>query len=282
MLVLETGGQAEPVEWKTAPIGHIPGFGLLGDAFVYRFPDVGDFVVDRRGTSVRVFPRTDPDSDDFIFVLTRGVLPRVIQLRGSVCLHASGVLVGGRVIGFVGISGSGKSTLAAAMVDRGFPLVSDDVLPLRLSPAGEVLAGPGLADIRLYPSTARALGLDQNVQPPGPGETKARWHPHPDRVIADPFPLSELYLLLPTEPVSPASPGARRGSRLGPGETFRALTGNSFWIHAEATGPLADAMPHVAEVAAAVPLRPLSYQLNARGFAAVGRILRALVRNDDG
>jgi len=62
-----------------------------------------------------------------------------------VVLHASGVELNGRAALFLGSSGAGKSTLAAALVQRGYPLVTDDFCVInsgcgtvfKLAPDGE-------------------------------------------------------------------------------------------------------------------------------------------------
>ena len=93
-------------------------------------------------------------------VFIAGLLPSVLlQLGGSMVLHASAVEIGGRTLAFVADSGMGKSTLGALLCDRGARLVTDDVLRLdftgpivrcalgtlenRLRPQAQALAGVG-------------------------------------------------------------------------------------------------------------------------------------------
>src|SRR5262249_52962005 len=104
------------------------------------------------------------------------VIPRVLHLRGTTCLHASAVLLDGKLLAFSGASGAGKSTIAAALAARGCQLVSDDVLPLRVTPTC-LLAGPGLPELRLYPAAAVRLGIDGQAEQPLEGQSKAVWRP---------------------------------------------------------------------------------------------------------
>jgi hypothetical protein len=62
-------------------------------------------------------------------VLTEGWLMAVlVQLRGDFVLHASSVLLGGVLVGFVGSAGMGKSTCAAQLCSIGAQLFGDDIL----------------------------------------------------------------------------------------------------------------------------------------------------------
>jgi hypothetical protein len=67
---------------------------------------------------------------DTLSYLLGPVLGLVLRLRGIVCLHASAVSVDDRCAAFVGSEGSGKSTTAAAFAQKGFAVLSDDIVGL--------------------------------------------------------------------------------------------------------------------------------------------------------
>jgi hypothetical protein len=54
----------------------------------------------------------------------------VLLQRGHLVLHASAVEVDGKIICFAGTSGVGKSTTVCALLQRGYKLVSDDVVAI--------------------------------------------------------------------------------------------------------------------------------------------------------
>lgn len=250
----------------------IPSFGILGREYAYRFAGIADFLLSPDGSVVRVFfaPNADPWSLDF--VLLRGVIPRVLHLRGIPCLHASGVRAGGGVVGFMGSSGRGKSTLAAALVARGLPLVTDDVMPLRLDPGRQqILVGPGLHELRLYPPAAALVGVGSLISPPRPGQTKGCWTPHPRQCAPGPAPLTCLYWLHPRR--DPARQPLRTGPRLKPMKAFFAMVENSFWLHPQETKALASDMACFAPLARQVPVRRLYFEISAQGFDALQRLL---------
>lgn len=92
-------------------------------------------------------------------------------------LHATSVMIGGRVLLLAGRSGSGKSDLALRLIDRGALLISDDYTDLAArdgvlyaSPpariAGQLeIRGVGIAEIAFAHEGAVALMLDLDGTP---------------------------------------------------------------------------------------------------------------------
>jgi len=245
------------VEWLSRGHGNIPGFGKLGDRFV------------------RMFLHPEADHAALEFTLDRGVLPRILHLRGTTCLHASAVEVDGGVVAFCGHSGAGKSTLAAALVSRGYSLVSDDVLPLRSGgPGTDVLAGPGLPELRLYPTAADRIGIAGHVAPPIAGQTKARWQPR--RAVCRPLPLRAIYLMdaslrgLSTTPAS-VWPVPRP-------EALMDLISNSFWVHPRETAALGRDMVCLGALLRSVEVARLGYELSEAGFRSVEELIASAVK----
>ncbi len=72
----------------------------------------------------------NPEADPLYVsaIVTGELFSVVLRQRGLLVLHGSGVARDGRAIGFVGNSGWGKSTLAASLVERGWRLLTDDLL----------------------------------------------------------------------------------------------------------------------------------------------------------
>jgi hypothetical protein len=269
---------ADQIAWMRCGDGPHPWFGRLGDAYAWRFEGIADFLLPRNGRSLHLFvnPEADPAAVDF--VLCRGVLPRMLHLRGTPCLHASAVRVGSAVVGFAGRSGSGKSTVAASLASTGYPLVTDDVLPLQwIAERSEVACGPGLVELRLYEGSARLVGVEQQLVRPGPGQTKGRWLPAADRVAGVAAPLQALYLLRPFRRRSERAAAARVGQALRPTEALVALIENSFWLHAGETAALASDMACFATVVRTIPIRPLAVELSHEGLAAAGRHIRRIL-----
>jgi hypothetical protein len=109
-----------------------------------------------------------PDADP-IYVglgLLGSVLATVLQLRGYLTLHASGVEIAGGGAIFVGDKGFGKSTTSAAFVRAGHRLIADDVIPIDLSAPDAPVMLPGYPQIKLSTAARDSVALPGAVSTP--------------------------------------------------------------------------------------------------------------------
>ena len=118
----------------------------------------------RNGREIVVQSATNATLDDVRAFLITSPLGAVVHQRGLVPLHASAVRVGDSCVAIVGPSRAGKSTLSALLNARGFPLVTDDVLAVKLTPNGP-MAFPGFCRLRLWEDATRALGIESSGLP---------------------------------------------------------------------------------------------------------------------
>lgn len=87
-------------------------------------------------------------------------LPIAAALNGMEVLHASGVVVDGNAIAFVGHSGAGKTSLAVHLVDQGASLLADDVVALSAA-GGVVRAHPGVRFTNVAQEQIEAIEPDR-------------------------------------------------------------------------------------------------------------------------
>ena len=158
------------------------------------FHDVARFLlVD--GERVTVDVRRDDVGEDVIEARLLGeIFAGLLRQRGLLVLHACAVARDGRAVAFVGESGWGKSTLAEAFCQRGYALLTDDVMGVAFDEDGRPLVVPSYPQIRLRADSAAHLVPDGAglVDISRNGPKKAR----PDREVPDaPVPLQALYLL---------------------------------------------------------------------------------------
>ncbi len=108
----------------------------------------------------------DPAGDDATVrtFLLGSVLAACLQQRGMLTLHASAVATPTGAVLFAGASGHGKSTLAAAFVERGYPLVADDVTAVVLGTDGRPTALPAFPCLRLWEDALDCLAWQGRAQ----------------------------------------------------------------------------------------------------------------------
>lgn len=131
-----------------------------------------EFVLDKSATIVWGKWKTPLVMEDATLYLLGPILGFMLRLRGITCLHASGVVVDEKAFALTGPSGAGKSTLAASFAAAGYPVLSDDVLPLTTI-NGIIHAQSGYSRLRLFPNSFENLpDLPDNLPLLAPGWDK--------------------------------------------------------------------------------------------------------------
>ncbi|CAN5359816.1 hypothetical protein BH09PSE1_BH09PSE1_04980 [soil metagenome] len=99
------------------------------------------------------------------------VMAILLHRRGLLTLHGSAINIEGRAAVFLGDKGAGKSTTAAALVQAGYPLVTDDIVAVALGQGETPLVWPGYPQVKLTDNATEALPFaDAETMP----------SPHPD------------------------------------------------------------------------------------------------------
>lgn len=121
------------------------------DAYVWHYPCVGRFCIDRAGRSIVCSVESGAMED--VATLAGGPLAGFcLQLQGLNALHGNTLVHRDRAFAILGPSGAGKSTLTAALMQAGCRLLSDDLLAIRW--AGETaMALPGPQRVKLWGDT---------------------------------------------------------------------------------------------------------------------------------
>jgi hypothetical protein len=194
------------------------------------------------------------------------VLAFWLERSGVPVLHASAVTVDGRAVALLAGSRGGKSSLAAALLDRGHPLLTDDVLAVR-----GTRAQPSYPQMRFEPEDAARRLAGEG----GPDAAARLPRAHPEfaklrmpvggaqgfgRFDPEPRPLARIYLperradgeRVTIEPVSIEPVRGR--------EAVLALVAGSFLPRlVEAMGWAGRRLDLLARLADAVPVRRISF-----------------------
>ena len=168
-----------------------------GSYFRILYAEGAEFILDRRGTQVWGTWTGNLSLQDALVYLLGPVMGFLLRLRGMTSLHASAVAVDSRAIALVGPPGAGKSTTAASFARRGYPVVSDDIVPL-VDHGRAFSVQSGYPCVCLWPESVETLYGSSDSLPLLTPTWNKRYLPLEDsshRFQLDPMPLAAVYLL---------------------------------------------------------------------------------------
>ena len=183
-----------------------PTWQIEGKRFLLRIPDIARFLLND-GHEITFESEPGADAADIPIFLLGTAFGILLHQRGQIVLHASAVSVNGRAILFCGASGAGKSTLAAALAQRGFPLVTDDVCAITMSDAGVPMVHPDGRQLKLWSQAIDKLDLVERRGDRVRNRLE-KFYVEPDQAHSEPLPLGAVYALREARP--PHAPGIER------------------------------------------------------------------------
>ena len=133
------------IRWEAAP-----------GAFLMHCPGLARYLV-TMGRDIVIEP-CDGTAHSVSTFLTGTVLAALLQQRGLVTFHASAVATSAGAMLFASRSGLGKSSLLAALIERGYLAMSDDVTAVELDAAGKPETLAAFPSMRLWQDTLDVLG----------------------------------------------------------------------------------------------------------------------------
>jgi hypothetical protein len=236
------------------------------------------FWLDQEGGNVWI---SWPDSSSFEDVATYllgPVLGVLLRLRGTVCLHASAIALEGQSVACVGPPGAGKSTTAAILAQRGWSVVSDDVVALA-EERGAFCVLPAYPYLCLWPDSVAMLY--------GSGDRLPRFIPQWEkRCLAvgklgkenikfeqRAVPLAAIYLL--DQRTSNSDPNlAHVSHRTG----LMTLVANSYATRILNRKMRAEEFAVLGRLVASVGIRSLKVPQDGKGFQALHDLIRAEIQ----
>ena len=129
---------------------------MTDDGVLLHVDDAGDFLI-RSGTGITISPLPGAAMNVVRLYLAGSAMGVLFHQRGQFIFHGAAVLTGHGASVFVGDSGAGKSTLAAHLALSGFPVLSDDTLPV-LEQGDACLVWPGAEVFKMWRDALEGLG----------------------------------------------------------------------------------------------------------------------------
>jgi hypothetical protein len=161
-------------------------------------PEVGYFAVEN-GRRITLQPLDGATEDQLRLYVLGSCMGISLYHRRILPLHGSAVVIDGKAYAFVGDSGTGKSTLAAAFVQAGYPLLSDDVIAVSLSPEGIPMVAPAYPQQKLHRQSIEHLGVNADGCRIIVGEFSKFAVPVASSFSTESYPLGGLFELNPSE-----------------------------------------------------------------------------------
>lgn len=244
------------------------------DYFRLRYADGTGFLIDKNGRWVSATWPESSTLEDTATYLLGPVMGLVLHLRGVPCLHASAIAIGDRAIALVGAAGAGKSTTAAAFAQRGYPVLSDDILALARQ-GSEFFVWPTHPHLRLWPESVELLFDSADALP----RITPNWEKRYLDLTGDgfyfqetPLPLAAIYILHGRQ-ASTAAPGVALASGA---ESLTTLVGHTYAGTLLEPSVRAAEFDFLADLMAAVPVR----RVTRHGNPAQVEALCDLILND--
>jgi hypothetical protein len=151
------------------------------------------------GREIVIQPAAGSSADEIRLFLLGTAFAALLQQRGHFILHGSAVVTDQGASIFVGPSGSGKSTLAAALLQRGYRLLCDDVTTIHFDAQGRPQVFPTSTHVKLWADSSEKLMVDTTSMRRVRPQLEKYAVPQPVDWDWGPIPLTALYALTTTK-----------------------------------------------------------------------------------
>lgn len=118
------------------------------------------------GKTIIVSPADGADERKVRLFILGTCMGIILMQRNILPLHGSAVSINGYVYAIVGESGAGKSTLASALIKKGYPLLSDDVIAVSLDEDNFPIVTPSYPQQKLWQESLDHFGMNSDELSP--------------------------------------------------------------------------------------------------------------------
>lgn len=163
-------------------------FTVSENMFMFHIPDTAIFRI-QNGENIDVSVMEGAEEAKIRLYVLGTCMGVLLMQRKILPLHGSAIEINGKAYAFVGDSGAGKSTLASAFLNRGYRLISDDVIAVTLSEDHIPMVMPAYPQQKLWQESLTEFGVEtSSLQAIFDRETKYLV-PVPTKFANEPMPL---------------------------------------------------------------------------------------------
>ncbi|GGE30392.1 hypothetical protein GCM10011391_06260 [Pullulanibacillus camelliae] len=164
----------------------------------FKVADTALFLIEE-GRKIVVSPFLGCDVDKLRLYILGTCMGILLLQRKILPLHGSVIAINDKAYAFVGDRGAGKSTLAAAFLQRGYRLLTDDVIAVVMEKGDFPYVVPSYPQQKLWQESLNRLNMKSEAyEPLFERETKYAI-PVTDQFISEPLPLAGMFELTKTE-----------------------------------------------------------------------------------
>ena len=161
---------------------------------MFEVPGVAIFLVES-GKRIVVSPMKNVQEKQLRLFILGSCMGAILMQRGILPLHGSAIEINGKAYAIVGDSGAGKSTLATVFIKKGYPLISDDVIPVTLKDGNIPYVTPSYPQQKLWMESLEQFGMEASgYEPLMDRETKFSV-PVKDQFVHESLPLAGIFVL---------------------------------------------------------------------------------------
>jgi hypothetical protein len=165
---------------------------------MFKIPETAIFMI-KNGNEIFVSPKDGSCEDEIRLYILGTCMGAILLQRKILPLHGSAIAIDGKAYAFVGDSGAGKSTLAAAFLNRGYRLLSDDVIPVSLSEENNPVVTPTYPQQKLWLESLNQFGLESSHYKPIKDRESKFTIPVQSQFAEEPMPLAGVFELVKTQ-----------------------------------------------------------------------------------
>ncbi|KAB7708157.1 aldolase [Bacillus aerolatus] len=135
------------------------------NSVLFQIPNTATYYIEN-GEKIIVSPMNGSNEGHVRLYILGTCMGALLLQRKTLPLHGSAIAINGKAYAIVGDSGAGKSTLASAFLNKGYQLLSDDVIPVSLTSDNIPIVTPAYPQQKLWQESLDAFGMEANEYRP--------------------------------------------------------------------------------------------------------------------